>query len=554
MIQPLELASALPHGPGSCRGCDVWDTFCAAARGDVVALRALLARDPNLCRAEYWYTQPIHFAVREGHVAAVQVLLEAGAEASFVGLSGEDLVTIARDRGHLAVARVLERACSLMGPSAASATSDGAGEALAEAGIHTAAAAGDVAGVRSCLDSEPGRIEWRDAAGATPLHRAVASSARAVVALLLDRGARVDAVHGRGAANAPAGFQAIDLALWTGPFWGLRGDTAMAALLIARGAAHDLAIASALGDRARVERLLDEDPERISSMRPCGKRALSSAVEFGHPALVRLLLERGADPCWPEGANAPRGLALHAAARVGDRPLVELLLAHGADPQSTLDSSGSATFAARTPDVRALLLEHGGSLDPYDLIWLEEDDEALRRVRADPRSAHAGCGGVLAAACAMGKQTLLVRLLEAGVRVPPVLTPCRSYLLEEPAMLRLLLASGMDPDLPNWQRATPLHELCARDGRGRPRPQRIACAKLLLDAGATLSARDEEYRSTPLAWAARNGLSDMVELLLARGAPTRLEDDAPWATPLAWATRRDQDLIVERLRQAGARA
>ena len=41
--------------------------------------------------------------------------------------------------------------------------------------------------------------------------------------------------------------------------------------------------------------------------------------------------------------------------------------------------------------------------------------------------------------------------------MPPVLTACRSYLLENPEILRLLLAGGMDPDLPNWQRATLLH-------------------------------------------------------------------------------------------------
>ena len=74
----------------------------------------------------------------------------------------------------------------------------------------------------------------------------------------------------------------------------------------------------------------------------------------------------------------------------------------------------------------------------------------------------------------------------------------------------------------------------------------------LLDAAANISARDEDYRSTPLAWAARNDLPDMVELLLARGAPTNLADDEPWATPLAWATRRGHGRIVELFRAAGA--
>lgn len=134
-----------------------------------------------------------------------------------------------------------------------------------------------------------------------------------------------------------------------------------------------------------------------------------------------------------------------------------------------------------------------------------------------------------------------------------VVTGCRSYLLEDVEILRLLLASGMDPNLPNWQRATPLHDLCGRDGRGRARGNRIEVAGILLEAGANISAKDEEYRSTPLGWAARNDLPDMVEFLLSRGAPTNLPDDEPWATPLAWAKRRGYLRIVDLLRAAGAR-
>jgi uncharacterized protein len=94
-----------------------------------------------------------------------------------------------------------------------------------------------------------------------------------------------------------------------------------------------------------------------------------------------------------------------------------------------------------------------------------------------------------------------------------------------------------------------LHLLCGPDPDGTG-PE--LSARMLLDAGATISARDEEYCSTPLAWAARNNNLPMVEFLLSRGAPTNLPDDKPWATPLAWATRRGHQQIVERLRQAGA--
>ncbi len=544
LIRSEGLESEHPYGPWSSRGSDVWDAICAARGGDVVALRRLLERDPNLSK----YAGPLHFAVREGHFEAVHILLDAGADADAIGPGGETLATVARDRGHEAVALFLE---SVRGRGVRAIPADGS---AADVEIHAAAASNDVAGVRRMLDADPQLVHRGDRKGATPLHRAVLSSAHAVIALLLDRGADLHVLHGSGpgdhAGYAPVDFQAIDLAL----FWHGRGDLDTARLLIDRGAAYDLTIAAAFGDIARVTAFLDEDPDRIRAARPWGKRPLSAAVEFGHDPIARLLLERGADPNWQEGPEAPRGFALHSAARAGNRAMVELLLDRGADPSAHVDSSGNATWAAKTPELRRLLLSRGGTLDCYDLVWLDEDDEVVRRVSADPRAADVGCGGVFTAAATRHKRDLVVRLLNAGARVPPVLTACRSYLLEDLEILRLLLASGMDPDLPNWQRATPLHDVCGRDLRGRPLEQRTECANILLDAGATISARDEEYLSTPLAWAARNDLPDMVDLLLARGAPTTLAGDEPWATPLAWAIKRGHTRIVEILRAAGAQA
>jgi ankyrin repeat protein len=539
-FRPPEMASERPYGEWSSRGCDVWEAIEAARTGDAAALRTLLARDPNVAR----YREPLRFAAREGHLDVVRLLLDAGAPVDMLGPGNETVATIARDRGHESVAALIEAAAR---PARTVPAQD-----APEHAIHVAAAWNNVGAIHRLLDADPGLLERGDRKGGTPLHRAVLAAARDAIVALLDRGADIHALHGDGpgdaAGYAPANYQPIDLAL----FWRLRRDLETARLLLGRGAARDLTIASALGDAAEVAAALDRDPACIGSARPMGKRPLAAAVEFGHQDIVRLLLRRGADPTWPEGADAPRGSALHTAARAGHREIVELLLDHGADPSAYVDAAGNATWAAKTPELRKYLISRGGKLDCYDLVWLDEDDEVVRRVKADPREADAGCGGVFTAAATRHKRDLVVRLLEAGARVPPVLTACRSYLTEDLEILRLLLAHGMNPDLPDWQRATLLHELCGRDARDRAHDQRVAAAAVLLDAGASISAKDEEYRSTPLAWAARNNLPDMVEFLLARGAPTNLPDDEPWATPLAWAERRGHRQIAERLRRAGA--
>jgi ankyrin repeat protein len=66
MIKPDVLGSELPHGPSGSRGCDIWDAMCAAANGDVPALRLLLERDPKLSRAQSRGVRR-HPARRRGH-------------------------------------------------------------------------------------------------------------------------------------------------------------------------------------------------------------------------------------------------------------------------------------------------------------------------------------------------------------------------------------------------------------------------------------------------------------------------------------------------------
>ena len=147
----------------------------------------------------------------------------------------------------------------------------------------------------------PSLLERGDRIGGSPLHRAVMGSARKVVELLLDRGADIHAFHstsrGGGGGWWSTRVQAIDLAIWG---WNnlapSKRDFDTARLLVSRGAEFDLTVASALGDIGRVTAILDEDPSAIRHARANGRRPLTAAVEFGHHTIVRLLLDRGADP------------------------------------------------------------------------------------------------------------------------------------------------------------------------------------------------------------------------------------------------------------------
>ena len=135
MIKPPEMESDL--------GRDVWDTITAAATGDTVTLQRLMERDRNLSRAEYFYSPPIHFAVREGHAEAVRILLDAGAaEAEWNGCDLDGLIEIARDRSYEEIALLLDEVRRRRGPVAPA----------EDHPIHAAAECNDVEQVRDLLE------------------------------------------------------------------------------------------------------------------------------------------------------------------------------------------------------------------------------------------------------------------------------------------------------------------------------------------------------------------------------------------------------------------
>jgi len=80
---------------------NVWETLMASKEGNLERLKAMVKETPGLIYAQYNYTPPIHFAVREGHIEMVRYILEKGAlEANYITYPFKDsLLTIAEDRG-----------------------------------------------------------------------------------------------------------------------------------------------------------------------------------------------------------------------------------------------------------------------------------------------------------------------------------------------------------------------------------------------------------------------------------------------------------------------
>ena len=208
-IRTAEFESDRPYGPWASRGSDVWDAIFAARAGDVASLRGLLERDVNLSK----YSEPLHFAVREGHAEAVQVLLDAGADPDVAGSDREPLIVVARDRGHEAVAALLENVRSRRVPQRTRLERRSRPR-------HSRGGRGEPGCGASAGCSTTTR-RWRTER--SKRSNAVAPGGRSVgsrrIRLLVERGANIQALHGHGPADdegyAPVDFHPIDLAL----FW-----------------------------------------------------------------------------------------------------------------------------------------------------------------------------------------------------------------------------------------------------------------------------------------------------------------------------------------------
>ena len=139
------------------------------------------------------------------------------------------------------------------------------------------------------------------------------------------------------------------------------GKRDIARLFVDRGAELSFHEACTVGDLDRLRALLARDATLLDRKSADGYPPVGLAIFFGHPAVAKFLIERGADVNAP-AENAQRVAPVHAAAAACDRETMRMLLERGADPNARqqLDFTPLHGAASRGDiEMAKLLLAHG---------------------------------------------------------------------------------------------------------------------------------------------------------------------------------------------------
>jgi ankyrin repeat protein len=525
-------------------GNDVWALFKACAAGDMPNVKALLAKDRRLVNAEYGYQFPIHLAVRAGYAEIVKLLLDQSAEPAN---SWNELLLAARERGYRQVEEVLLRVMRKRynySPEF---------DELKEAIISR-----DSRKIGAVLRRKPNLAQASDADGNNALHWSVLTRQLGLIKRFVALGTPIDG-------QRADGFTPVLIAV-NGVFHGatcdrshpsIRNMSVMVGYLLARGAKYTISVAAAVGDQERIEQLLHKDSGLAQRLDSAGVSALSRASRGGYLHIVRFLLEQGADPNTPESGGGPDGLALYWACAGNRLEIAQLLLEHGANPHAGLDGCqhcvniGRVYHGELAEPMEQLLRSYGAYTQPYHMTVRQMRQAILDRHEV---TRHPEFLGNL-----MAKRNAM--LLDLYLDSDPTFIDRMGDELAVPwsaALVRKLLARGLDHKRPNWLGKTFLHACAERGNR--------SIAAVFLEAGADINARDVEFHATPLAAAVRyepwcreadrtklpKQKRRMVEFLLKHGAATNLPDDEPWATPLQWTRKLGLAEIEEILLKHGA--
>lgn len=416
-------------------------------------------------------------AAYAGDVDEVRRALDAGFNAGETDATGRTVYQIAKTVGHADLERFMrihqerdERPDDLK---------------RAVRAIHAAAADGRADELQRLLDAQP---ELIDAPGAsweqrTALHQAAWKNRLECVRLLLERGAKV-------------GIRDFGDNAYALHFAAAEADLGIVAMLVEAGSDvigdgddHQLGV---LGWATCLERVREDVADYL--LRAGARLNIWSAIALNRGDALRAFVASAPSILSARMSRSEHGRGpLHHAAAMNRPAMVRLLLELGADVHTTDDVARTAlTVAAQTkadPSVHVLLQDAGAKLDLLAALTLGRYDVAQTMLADDPARIGAD-----------GRDTVALHLLVAQRHVDGI---------------RWLLAHGVDVNAKRtvWDcNATALH-LATEHGA-------TDLVRLLLEAAADPGIRDGKYEGTALDWAEFCGWPEIAELLRGRGATT----------------------------------
>jgi cytohesin len=524
---------------------DRWQQVQALRRecekGDVQAAVSILQARPALLPGpdfdyEFHYPEhagwsPIGIAARRGHVALLRKLLELGANPIPFEVGGRyhsdnflGWLDQLRERQQPEAADIL-----------ATAIEQRYGPFVDDGNIQAAVRAGDLDGVRSLLDEEPGRVHQIDAIGNTPLHWAVDTGSVAMVKLLVEGESSIDARRGDGRTPALIAIYGMH------KYWRREDKPEILEFLLSRGAEHSCVIAGATGNLDRVRQCIDDDPAAANAIDPIGLRPLRAAASGNHAEIVRTLLDAGADPNARELMYQGSG-ALHSAAASGNIEIARMLLEAGARTDEWMDSSGTPIIIAENnPAMVQLLYSYGATTEIAYYASRYAIDTVAEILRRDSSLAASVLPGQWQQP--WDKPQLARDIISLAIRYGARFENSGGWklghlVLSYPDVAKLVFQHGGNPDVALMQ-LVPGFKTTTVD----------TLRFLVEECGANVNAERDCF--TALAAAAGAGKLDFVKYLLDRGAEVnpRVPD---WQRPLHLARSRGHSDVAQLLLDRGA--
>ena len=414
--------------------------FGAIEHGDPEIVRLLVNTGAEVnAAAGFGGSTALHEAVAQGNSEIVQVLVDAGADIEAEGFMSRTPLSLAAEEGAPEIMKVLlGRAPDPDTAASGDSKKAPSPSAIGGKALFAAIESDNAAMVRLLVEAGADVNAAEGFGGNTPLHEAVEGGNAEIVQILVDAGADIEAEGFMG--QTPLSLAAEE------------GASEIMQILLGQGADNGT-------------------PEGEDKQSPAiGSEALFTAIKKGDVETVRLLVEAGADVNAAEGfgGNTP----LHEAVEGGNAEIVQILVDAGAD----IEAEG---FMDQTP--LSLAAEEG----------VTEIMQILLGQGADNGTQE----GEDKQAPAIGSEALF-NVIEKG----------------DVETVRLLVEAGADVNAAEgFGGNTPLHE-AVEEGNAE-------IVQILVDAGADIEAEGFMGR-TPLSLAAEEGATEIMRILLGLGEST----------------------------------